>query len=107
MFDAADAVVILVPARAPVHSVVGEVRFPRFEPTPAVKKPSAMSRPVSQIRGHYCPGVSKSVPADGDSSSSCSGSTIPSFFSSHKHIRQTMIREFAGGGYSTVRDQPA
>ena len=49
MFDAADVVVILVPARAPARSVVGEVCFPRFEPTPAVKKPSAVVRPVSQI----------------------------------------------------------
>ena len=45
----ADAVVILVPARVPARSVVGEVCFPRFEPTPTVKKPSAVVRSVAQV----------------------------------------------------------
>ena len=45
----ADVVVILVSALAPARFVVGEVCFPRFEPTPVVKKPSAVVRPVSQI----------------------------------------------------------
>ena len=49
MFDVADAVVILVPAHAPARSVVGQVCFPRFELTPAVKTPSVVVRPVSQI----------------------------------------------------------
>ena len=43
-----NVVVVLVPARVSSRSVVGEVCFPRFETTPAVKKPSAVVRPVSQ-----------------------------------------------------------
>ena len=35
------------------------------------------------------------------------GPSFPRCFSSYKHARQTMVREFAGGGYSTVRCQPA
>ena len=49
MFDAADAVVVVLTTRVSTRSVVGEVCFPRFEPTPAVKKPSAVVHPVSQI----------------------------------------------------------
>ena len=49
MFDAADVVVVLLSlsVRVPTRSVIGEVCFPRFEPTPAVKFPSAVVRPVS------------------------------------------------------------
>ena len=47
MFDAADVVVVVLTARVSARSVVGEVCFARFEPTPAVKKPSAVVRPVS------------------------------------------------------------
>ena len=57
MFDAADAVVILLSARVPTHSArvpnhsVGEgVSPPKLEPTPAVKHPAAAVRPVSQLR---------------------------------------------------------
>ena len=35
--------------------------------------------------GHCCPGVSKLIPADGDSSSSRSGSTLPSLLSKLTH----------------------
>ena len=45
----AGVVVIVLTARVSTRSVVGEVCFPKFEPTPAVKKPSAVVRPVSQI----------------------------------------------------------
>ena len=49
MFDAADVGVVVLTARVSTCSVVGEVFFPRFEPTPAVKKSSVVVRPVSQI----------------------------------------------------------
>ena len=52
-------VVLLVLARLSTH-FVGEEMLPRwFEPTPAVKMPSAVVRPVSHIPsfgGHCCPG---------------------------------------------------
>ena len=49
MFDAPDVVVVVLTAHASTRSVVGEVCFPRFEPTPAVKKPLAVVRPVSHV----------------------------------------------------------
>ena len=45
----ANVAVVVMTARVSPRSVVGEVCFPRFEPTLAVKKPSAVVRPVSQI----------------------------------------------------------
>ena len=66
-------------------SVVGdEIFFLWLEPTPAVKMPEAMVRVVSHIPsfgGHCCPGVSRPVPADGDSSSFSSGPILPSLLS--------------------------
>ena len=59
VFDTAGGLVISVRER---------VFPPLFEPTPAGKQPSAVVRPVSPFGGHCCPGVSKPVPADGDSS---------------------------------------
>ena len=47
-----------------------------------------MVRPFSHVPsfgGHCCPGVSKPVPADGGSSSSRSGSILPSLFSKIAH----------------------
>ena len=81
--------VVVLTSRVSTCSVVGEEMSPSwFEPTPAVKKPSAVVRPVSHVPsfwGHCCPGVSRSVPADGGSSSPRSGSILPSLFSSSKH----------------------
>ena len=80
--------VTAVSARVPTCSM-GEEMFPLwFEPTPAVKKPSAVVRPVSHVPsfgGHCCPGVSRPVPADDDSNSFSSGSILPSLFSNSKH----------------------
>ena len=56
MFDAADVVAVVLTARVSTRSVVGGVCFPRSAPTPAVKKPSAVVSPVSQIGSHCCPG---------------------------------------------------
>ena len=84
----ANVAVVVLTARVSTRSVVGEVCFPRFGPTPAVKKPSAVVRPVSHVPsfgGHCCPGVSKPVPVDGGSSSPCSGSILPSLFSKLTH----------------------
>ena len=50
MFNAADVGVVVLTALVPTRSVGEEMSPPRFEPTPAVKKPSAVVRPVSQIR---------------------------------------------------------
>ena len=47
MLNELDDVVVVLTARVSTRSVVGEVCFPRFEPTSAVKKPSAVVRPVS------------------------------------------------------------
>ena len=47
MFNELDDVVVVLTARMSTCFVVGEACFPRFEPTPAVKKPSAAVRPVS------------------------------------------------------------
>ena len=62
----ADVVVVLM-AHVSTCSVVGEEMSPPwFEPTPAVKKPSAVVRPVSHVPsfgGHCCPGASRPVPA--------------------------------------------
>ena len=85
MIDAADVGVIVPTARVSTRSVGEEMSLPFVEPTPAVKKPLAVVRPVSQIGRHCCLGVSKPVPADGNSSSSCSGSTLPSLLSKLKH----------------------
>ena len=82
MFDAADVVVVVLTARVSTRSVVGEVCFPRSEPTPAVKKPSAVVSPVPHIGSHCCPGISRPVPADDDLSSVSSGFIQPSSFSS-------------------------
>ena len=49
MFDAADVGVLVLTAPVSTRSVVGKVCLPKIEPTPAVKKPSAMVRLVSQI----------------------------------------------------------
>ena len=57
---------------------------PWLESTPAVKKPLAVVRHCSHVPsfgGPCCPGVLRPVPADGDSSSSSSGSILPSLFS--------------------------
>ena len=48
MFNAADVGVVVLTARVSTHSVGEEVYFPFNEPTPAVKKPSAVVLPVSQ-----------------------------------------------------------
>ena len=66
------------------RSVGDEIFPPWHEPTPAVKMPETVVRPVSHIPsfgGHCCPGVSRPVPADGDSSSSSSGPILSSVFS--------------------------
>ena len=66
------------------RSVGDEIFPPWLEPTPAVKMPEAVVRPWSHIAsfgGHSCPGVSRPVPADGDSGSSSSGPILPSVFS--------------------------
>ena len=80
---------VVLTARVSMRSVVGEKMSPPwFGPTPAVKKPSAVVRPVSHVPsfgGHCCPGVPRPVPADGDSSSPRSGSILPSLFSKLKH----------------------
>ena len=69
MFDAADAVVVLLSGRVPTAISAGKKTFPpEFEPTPTSKQPSAVVYPVSPLGGHCCPGVSRPVPADGDSS---------------------------------------
>ena len=69
MFDAAGGVTISVTKRV----------FPtKFEPTPAGKQPLAVVRPASPFGRHCCPGISKPVPADGNSSWSGSGSILPS-----------------------------
>ena len=65
MFGAVGAVVILLSGRVPTTVLAFP---PEFEPTPTSKQPSAVVRPVSPFEGHYCPGVSRPVPADGDSS---------------------------------------
>ena len=74
-------IVLLLPARVSPLSVVVEKKFlPWFESTPTVKKPKAVVRPWSHVPsfgGHCCPGVSRPVPADGDSSSPRSGSILP------------------------------
>ena len=80
--------IAVLTARVSTRSVVGEVCFSRFGATPAVKKPSAVVRPVYHVPsfgGHYCPGISRPVPADGDSSSPRSGSILPSLFSKLTH----------------------
>ena len=93
---AADVVEVLT-ARVSTCSVVGEEMSPPwFEPTPAVKKSSAVVRPVSHVPsfgGHRCPGVSRLVPADGDSSSFSSGSILPSLLSNLIHASGS---DFAG-----------
>ena len=62
--------------------IVDDEIFPLwYELTAAVKKPAAVVRPVSHVPsfgGHCFPGVSRPVPADGGSSSSSSGSILPS-----------------------------
>ena len=74
-------IVLFLPARVSPLSVVVEKKFPPwFESTPTVKKPKAVVRPWSHVPsfgGHCCPGVSRPVPADGDSSSPRSGSILP------------------------------
>ena len=71
--------------RVSTLSVIVKKKFPPgFESTAVVKKQAAVVRPVSHVPsfgGHYCPGVSRPVPADGDSSSSSSGPILPSAFS--------------------------
>ena len=67
---------------------MGELCFPRFEPTPAIKKPSAVARPVSHVPSFEqtcCPGVLRLVPADGGSSSPRYGSILSSSFSKLVH----------------------
>ena len=77
-------VLLVVPTRS-----VGEEMFPLwFEATLAVKKPSVVDHPVSHVPsfgGHCCPGVSRPVPADDDSSSLCYGSILPSLLFNLKH----------------------
>ena len=80
----ADVVVILAPARVSTRSVGEEMFPPWFEPTPAVKKPPTVVRPVSHIPsfgGQCYPGVSRFVPADDDSSSFSFGSYYPCYSS--------------------------
>ena len=80
----AEIIVLFSLARVSTLSVVVEKTSPPwFESTPAAKMPEAVVRPVSHIPsfgGHCCPGVSRPVPADGDSSSSSSGPILPSVF---------------------------
>ena len=81
MFDAAGGVVLLLSGRVPTAFSAEKV-FPReFEPIQTSKQPSAVVRPVSSFEGHYCPGVSRPAPADGDSSSVGSGFILPSLLS--------------------------
>ena len=73
-------ILVLLSARVSTLSVGEGILPPWFESTAAVKKPAAVVRPVSHVPsfgGHCCPGVSRPVPADGDSSSSSSGSILP------------------------------
>ena len=74
-------IVLLLPARVSPLSVVVEKKFPPwFESTPTVKKLKAVVRSWSHVPsfgGHCCPGVSRPVPADGDSSSPRPGSILP------------------------------
>ena len=75
------------------RSVGEEILPPWFEPTPAIKMPEAVVRSWSHVPsfgGHYCPGVSRPVPADGDSSSPRSGSILPSLLSNLKHTSDGM-----------------
>ena len=75
----ANVVVLQVLARVSTHSVGEAILPPWFEPTPVVM-PSAVVHPVSHIPSfgeHCCPGVSRPVPADDDSSSPRSGSILP------------------------------
>ena len=56
----AHVVVLLVPALVSTRSLGEEISSPLFEPTPAVKKPSDVVRPLSHVRsfgGHCCPVV--------------------------------------------------
>ena len=77
-------------SRSSTLSIVGDEIFPfLLESTPAVKKPLAVIRPVSHtpsFGGHCCPGVSRPVPADDDSSFSNSGPISSSSFSKLKCI---------------------
>ena len=72
-------------ARVSTYSVVGGILPPWLESTAAVKKPLAVVRHCSHVLsfgGPCCLGVSRPVPAGGDwSSSSSSGSILPSLFS--------------------------
>ena len=78
------AVILVLLARS-----VGDENFPPWlDSTSAVKMPEAVARPASYISlfgGHCCPGVSRPVPADGDSRSPRSGSTLASLFSNLTH----------------------
>ena len=79
---------VLLSARVSTLSVGEGTLPPGLESTPAVKKPLAVVRPCSHIPsfgGHSCPGVLRPVPADGDLSSSSSGSILPSLFSILTH----------------------
>ena len=80
---------VVLTARVSTRSTVGEEMFsPCFEPTPAVKKPSVVVRPVYHVPsfgGYCCPGILRPVPSDGDSSLPRSGSILPSLFSTLTH----------------------
>ena len=80
--------VAAVPAYVPICFVGEEMLRPWFEPTPAVKMPTAEVRPVSHVPsfgGHCYLGVLRPVPSDDDSSSPRSGSILPSLFSNLTH----------------------
>ena len=75
--------------RVSTLSVGDEIFPPWLEFTPAIKKPLAVVRPslhVPSFGGPCCPGVLRPVPADDDlSSSSISGSILPSMISKITH----------------------
>ena len=80
---------VVLAALVSTRSVVGEEMFPPwFDPMPTRKGQSAMVRPFSHVPsfgGHCCPGVSRPIPVDGGSSSSRSGSILPSLVSKLTH----------------------
>ena len=83
IFDEANDVEVRLSGCVPLtKSSRKKVVFLKSELPSTSKRPLTVVRSISQFQRHCCPGAPRPVPADDGSSFPCSGSILPSVFSS-------------------------
>ena len=94
IFDEANYVEVRLSGCVPLTKSSREkVVFLKFELPSTSKRPSTVLCSISQFQRHCCPGAPRPVPADDGSSFPCSGSILPSVFSSIQTLTLNDIPE--------------